>query len=95
MAFNFSVPAFAAENEDMLTNTFIEDDEDIQDNEYVPNDEYILIDAIETPYGTAYYVQLNDGIQTATIWDLVDINQCFLLVHILDREGRCCLNLMK
>lgn len=73
MAFNFSVPAFAAENEDMLTNTFIEDDEDIQDNEYVQNDEYILIDAIETPYGTAYYVQSNDGIQTAAIWDLVDI----------------------
>lgn len=59
--FTLSVPAFATSGENAVSNISTEDSG------------YILIDTIETPYGTAYYVQPNDGIQPATFWDVVDI----------------------
>lgn len=59
--FSLSVPAFAIDGESDTPNSIDEDYE------------YIIIDSVETPYGTAYYVQANDGIQAATVWDLVDI----------------------
>ena len=73
MVSGFSLPIFAAESEDISVNTFNEDTADIQDVQDIQDIEYILIDTVETPYGTAYYVQLNDGTQVASLWDIVDI----------------------
>lgn len=51
--FSLSGPAFAAGSENVPEDIPKEDGE------------YILIDAVETSYGTVYQVQPNDGIQTA------------------------------
>lgn len=35
--------------------------------------DYILVDSVESEYGTIYYVEENNGIQVYTLWDAVDI----------------------
>ena len=65
MVLSLSVPAFASEQSVSMG---------FNDRQ----ESYIVIDEVETPYGTAYYVMKtsdaqNGGIQPQSVWDLVDI----------------------
>lgn len=60
MMLSMSVTAFAAEKD---STSYVE-------NTYAS---YILVEKIETVYGTIYYVKKHGGIQTRNFWDAVDI----------------------
>ena len=59
MVFTTTIPAFASTN----THNTVEESSGM----------YTLVSTEETEYGTVYYITDSDGVQTRSLWDLVDV----------------------